>query len=58
MGVQIMHQAGVPCMWPRTYFDARIAEVNRGVLLINDHKAVDVARLLGTLIQLILLRIT
>lgn len=49
MGVQveIMHQAGVPVHVAENLLDTRIAEVSRGVLPINDHKAVDIARLLG-----------
>lgn len=49
MGVQveIMHQAGVPVHVAENLLASRIAEVNRGVLPINDHKAVDVARMLG-----------
>lgn len=49
MGVQveIMHQAGVPVHIAENLLASRIAEVDRGVLPINDHKAVDVARMLG-----------
>lgn len=45
--VEIMHQAGVPVHIAENLLTSRIAEVNRGVLPINDHKAVDVARMLG-----------
>lgn len=44
--VEIMHQAGVPVHVAENLLSSRIAEVNRGVLPINDHKAVDIARLL------------
>lgn len=45
--VEIMHQAGVPVHIAENLLTSRIAEVNRGVLPINDHKTVDMARLLG-----------
>lgn len=45
--VEIMHMAGVPIHVAENLLASRIAEVNRGVLPINDHKAVDIARLLG-----------
>lgn len=45
--VGVMHKAGVPVHIAESLLDPRIAEVNRGVLPINDHKAVDVARLLN-----------
>ncbi|MFA6475421.1 MAG: NGG1p interacting factor NIF3 [Patescibacteria group bacterium] len=45
--VEIMRQAGVPVNIAENLLMPRIAEVNRGVLPINDHKAVDIARLLG-----------
>lgn len=45
--VEIMHQAGVPVHVAENLLSTRIAEVNRGVLPINDHKAVDIARILG-----------
>lgn len=44
--VEIMHQAGVPVHVAENLLNTRIAEVNRGVLPINDHKTVDIARLL------------
>lgn len=44
--VEIMHQAGVPVHVAENLLSTRIAEVNRGVLPLNDHKAVDIARLL------------
>ena len=45
--VEIMHQAGVPVHVAENLLTSRIAEVNRGVLPVNDHKAVDIARLLN-----------
>lgn len=45
--VEIMHQAGVPVHVAESLLSTRMAEVNRGVLPINDHKTVDVARMLG-----------
>ena len=45
--IEIMHQAGVPIHVAENLLSPRIAEVNRGVLPINDHKPVDIARLLG-----------
>ncbi|EKD79271.1 MAG: hypothetical protein ACD_41C00122G0007 [uncultured bacterium] len=45
--VEIMHQAGVPVHVAENLLHTRMAEVNRGVLPINDHKTVDVARLLN-----------
>jgi len=45
--VEIMHQAGVPVHVAESLMNSRIAEVNRGVLPINDHKSVDVARMLN-----------
>lgn len=44
--IEIMHLAGVPIHVSENLLASRIAEVNRGVLPINDHKAVDIARLL------------
>ncbi len=44
--VEIMHLAGVPIHVAENLLASRIAEVNRGVLPINDHKAVDIAKLL------------
>ena len=44
--IEIMHQQGVPVHIAENLMLSRIAEVNRGVHPINDHKAVDVARLL------------
>lgn len=48
MGVQveILRQAGIPVHIAENVLAPRIAEVNRGVLPINDHKAVDMARML------------
>lgn len=47
MQVEIMHQAGVPVHVAENLMSPRMAEVSRGIMPINDHKAVDIARILN-----------
>ncbi len=44
--IEVMHLQGVPVHISENLMLSRIAEVNRGVHPINDHKAVDIARML------------